>query len=156
MNKSGQAWTNVYTYVIILFLLAVGIGSLKILSSDAIQNSNANLDNDSIDYIFSLNNLNYSQYQADSADLENPILLTDNSSQGNPKDESIDFLYAKEKGSKIENVIKGIFTVPKIILIDVFRFNLGDWRWIITILNWLWSILITVALVYFIRAVLDK
>lgn len=151
----AKKFTNVETYLGIIFLFLILVFALQYLGAEVITNSNSNLDNDSIDYIANLNGINTSRYSVDKDDIEDPVLIAGNGSQGNPKDESLDFLFAKEKGFKIELIIKGIFSLPQVILIDMLRFQLNDWVWIISLFNWLYRILIIIALVYFVRGILS-
>lgn len=145
--------TNVSTYVGILFVFGLLITGLVLLSTETITNTSADLDNDSIEYISQLNGIDYGAFNVTRSDLENPNLFNANGTQGNPKDEAIDFLFAKEKGSNIELVIKGIFSVPEVVLYDLLRFSANDWDWLVQLLNWVWRILILIALVYFARGV---
>lgn len=139
--------TNVETYLIILFLFAILAGAILYLGNELLLNDNANLDNDSISYIANLQGINISEYQASQENIESSILITGNESQGNPKDDSLEFLFAKEKAFNVEVLIKRIFGVPSFILVDLLRFNLNDWKWLINIIGWLLSIIITIALV---------
>lgn len=148
--------TNVYSYLIIMFIFFIGISAIVILGNELKDNENSNLDNDSLVYIYSLNGINYSQYTADKEQIEKSILFNDNSSQGNPKDEGLEFLFVKEKGSTIEIIIKGIYSLPQTILSDIFRLPFGDWSWIIDILNWLWRLSILIAVIYFVRGIIEK
>jgi len=152
----AQKFTNIETYLVILFLFAILAGGIVYLGNELILNDNADLDNDSINYIANLQGINISEYKATQADLESTILINDNSSQGNPKDQSLDFLFAKEKGFDIELTIKRIFGLPSFILVDLFRFQLNDWKWIIDIIGWLLSITIVVALVYYARGIIRQ
>lgn len=154
--KNAQAWTNLYTYLIIGFLFTLGVIAIQIVGNESASNSNSALDNDSIEYILNLNDLNMSDYQATVDEIEDPILAVGNRSQGNPKDEALDFLLAKEKGSTLELAAKSIFSVPKVVLVDIFRFPLSNWQWVITLLNNLWRLLLIAATIYFVRGVIDR
>lgn len=156
MSKKAKLFTNVSTYVIILFLFLILVAGVRLLGNELLFNDNAALDNDSIDYIGNLQGINISKYQASKSDLEEPILTNLNYSQGNPKDESFDFQFTKEKGFKIEIIVKSIFSTPEVILFDLLRLNKGSWIWVIGFVNRLWRILLIIALVYFVRGLIDK
>ena len=147
----ARKFTNVETYLMILFLfalLAIGIARLGL---DLLQNDNAAFDNDSIEYIANLQGVDVSDYQATQQDVESPILITANQSQGNPKDFGLEFLLSKEKGFGIELVIKRIFSLPSFIIVDLLRFQLNDWKWVIDIVGWILTLLIIITLVNFAR-----
>lgn len=146
-----QKFTNVETFVAILFLFAILSWGILYLGNEVLTNSNSNLDNDSIDYIANLNGIDLDEYRASASTIQKPILITDNASQGNPKDEALDFLFAKEKGYNIELQIKRIFGIPSFIIVDLLRFDVGNWQWIIDIVGWFLSLSIIIAIVFFIR-----
>lgn len=148
--------TNVETYLIILFLFAILVSGLTWLGNEAAVNPNADLDNDSIEYIATLNGIDLSDYQQSESELESSILATGNYSQGNPKDESIDFLFAKEKGSKVELAIKRFFSLPSFIIGDLFRLPINNFKWLIDLFGWLVGLLIIIALVYFARGQINR
>lgn len=152
----GKKITNVETYLFILFGFAILVSGLSILGSELIQNDNANLDNDSIEYIATINGIDLSEYNSTIQDQENPVLITGNESSGNPKDDSLDFLFAKEKGFDIELTIKRIFGLPKFVLVDLLRLPLGQWGWLINIIGWLLGATVVIALVYFVRGLIDR
>ena len=77
-------------------------------------------------------------------------------SQGNPKDQALDFLFGKGKGFPIEVAIKGIFSAPELIIVDLLRFNLNDWSWLIKLFNWLYRFLILIAIIYFARGLIQN
>lgn len=154
--KKAQAFTNVWTYVVILFIFFIGVAALRLAGDELLQNENANVDNDTIEYVYGLKGINYSEYQATGSDLEENIVLQGNSSQGNPKDEAIDFLYAKQKASGLEVTIKGIYDTPKIVIVDVFRLPLSQWSWVINIVGWLLVISLAIAFMYYLRGISDK
>jgi len=152
----AQKFTNVETYLIVIFLFLILVTGLIYLGNEVITNDSSSLDNDSISYIGNLQGINVSDYQASRSDIEDPILINANASQGNPKDYGLDFLFAKEKGFQIEIVIKAIFSLPQVILIDLLRFDLNDWQWIISLFNWLYRLLVVIALVYFVRGIIRQ
>lgn len=142
-----------YAYLIILFLFAGLVTGLVLVGNETLLNSNAALDNDSIEYIAGLQGVNVSQYGTNKDEIEQSILINQNFSQGNPKDQGLELQFAKEKGSGFEVYIKSIISMPSVILFDLLRFDKGSWNWIISILNWLWRILNIIAIYYFARGV---
>jgi len=145
--------TNVETYLGILFLFGVLIAGLTLLSLEILSNDNSNLDNNSKNYISNLTKINVTYYETDSDDLISPTLLGTNNS-GNPKDESLDYLKAVEEATKLEKIIKNILYLPKYILIDLLKFNMGDWTWLLSVLNFLYWLSIIIALIYFARGII--
>lgn len=150
----GNKFTNVETYFIIIFLLVILVSAIIFLGEELIENDNANLDNDSLIYISNLSKTDLSEYQATRQEIEDPILVTGNTSQGNPKDQALDFLFGKGKGFPIEVAIKTIFSMPELIIVDLLRFNLNDWNWLISLFNWLYRFLVLIAVIYFARGII--
>ena len=156
----GQKFSNVETFLVILTLFAMLTIGMMYLGKDAIDNPNSNLDNDSVEYISNLvgvedANLNDSiaLYKSTRNEQEKSILISDNISQGNPKDYALDFLFAKEKGFSIELIAKRIYDLPQYLIVDLLRYDLGDWEWFINIIVWFLVVIIIIAVVYFARAV---
>lgn len=151
-----KSFTNVETYLGILFIFAILVTALIFLGNEILSNENSNLDNDSIEYILQLNGANVSDYATDIDDLENPILSNANYSQGSPKDEALDFLFTKEKGFKIEVIVKRIFNIPSFVIVDLFRLPLNNWKWLLDIIGWLLGLTVTITMIYFVRGLINK
>lgn len=152
----GKSPTNVETYLFYLFIFAVLVSGLVYLGNELIVNDNANLDNDSIEYIASLNGINISEYRQTQAALEASASLDPNYTQGTPKDHSIEFLYAKQKSSGIETTIKRIFRLPSYLIVDLLRLPANNFRWIIDLVGWILGFTVMIAIVYFIRGIVNK
>jgi len=148
--------TNVETYIFILFLFFVLVGGLIYLANETLTNENSNLDNDSIEYIANLNGINISEYRQTQAQQETPISLDPEYSEGTPKDNAIEFLFAKQKSNNIEVTIKRIFSLPSFIIVDLFRFPANDFKWLLDIIGWLLGLTVFIAIVYFVRGILNK
>lgn len=148
--------TNVETYLIILFLFGLLVTGVLYMADEIRINDNSNIDNDSIEYIANLQGLNLSDYTATRKELEKSSVISANGSQGNPKDEALDYLQAKQSGFKIETIIKGVFNIPGFLINKMLRLDLSDWNWIIDIFNWTIWLLITLAATYYIRGLIDK
>lgn len=155
MNKKGKQMSNIWTYLILLLLFGVLMTGIVQLGNDLVLNENANLDNDSIEYIAEVQGIDLSEFDVTSQEIESAILFTDNTSQGNPKDYSLEFQFARERGLPIENTAKQIFSVPSVIIYQVLRLPKNNWSWIVDVLNWFWRLAIIVALVYFARGILS-
>ena len=149
-----KKFTNVETYLIVIFLFLLLIVGINQLGKEAILNENSNLDNDSLEYIANLNKINLSDYNINSQDIISSSVTGVNESQGTPKDYSIEFFFAKQKGLTFEVTIKAILSLPEVLLIDLLRFNLNDWIWAINLFNWLYRLLIILAIYYLIRGIL--
>lgn len=152
----AKQMTNVSTYIGILFLFVVLVGGLTLLATETRLNDNSNLDNDSIEYIAALEGIDISEYQRTQSQQENSILITGNESAGNPKDDSLSFLFQKEKGFNIELTIKRIFGMPSFILVDLLRLPLNQWNWIINIIGWVLGLMITIAIIYLVTGRIDR
>lgn len=156
MNRKGQAMTNVYTYLIIIFIFIILTTGLIYMGNELISNSNANPDNDSIEYIAQIQGINLSEYRAEREALEKLVSTNENYSQGNPKDEALDFQFAKEKGNSVELVLRTVFNFPSRLLVDILRLPLNNWKWLIDIVVWLLGLTVGVAVYYFIRGLATR
>jgi len=145
--------TNVETYIGIVFIFFIIITALIYLGNEVKDNTNAKLDNNSIVYIAKLKGTNATlelqKYNVDSGDVKESLIVSSNASQGNPKDQALEFLYSKEKSYDYEVIIKVIFQLPQTV-IELFGFELNDWKWITNWLNWVFDLLIGLAILYLI------
>jgi len=142
---------NLSTYIIILFLVGMLIAGVKFLGVELINNDNSILDNNSIDYIADINGVNLSYYDTSREDIDRPIYIKGNTTQGNPKDYSLEFQFAKEEGLSIENKIKAIYNTPDLLLFKILKLPRSDWDWIVNIVIWLFAISLTISLILFAR-----
>jgi len=149
-----QRFSNVETYLAIAFLFAILTAGVVYLGNEVLTNDNANLDNDSIEYIANLNGIDLDEYRASSSDIQNPIILSGNESEGTLRDEALAFLFAQEKSYDVEIAIKRVFGIPSFIIVDLLQFNVGDFEWIIDIMGWFISLSILIALVNYLRGVI--
>lgn len=152
----SKEMTNIKSYIIILFIAFVGITAIIYTGNEAAANENSNLDNDSIEYIANLQGIELPDTNISSSDIEMSALFNTNTSQGNPKDEGLDFLFAKEKGLSLETAAKAIFLLPGFLIQDLLRLPYQSWEWVVHLLNWMWWLLLIVAVVYFARGIIDK
>jgi hypothetical protein len=167
----GKSWTNVETWLGVLFIFAVLVGALVMVGNDILLNPNSNLDNDSIDYIASLQGVNASQFQASTnpntpqvivqyqsniSSIQSSVTGNENNTQGSPKDYSLEFFWAQDKSAGFEAIIKTIFNVPSYLLGTLFRLPIQSFSWILNILGWLMGLLITISVIFFIRGIITQ
>jgi uncharacterized membrane protein YuzA (DUF378 family) len=69
----------------------------------------------------------------------------------NKNEFSLDFTFGLKSANKLTRFVYAVISLPKFVINGLFGFNLNDFNWIIDLLNWLWRILIFVAIIYFIR-----
>ena len=71
---------------------------------------------------------------------------------GDSKDEfAIDFNFGKRKAGGFSRFLYQILSVPEFIFVDLFKFPTNGFKWVVDLLDWLYRILIFVALYAFIR-----
>lgn len=156
MNKKAQKFTNITTYIVILGFIGLFSFGIYNLGTDVTNNDNANLDNDSILYIATLQtgmdiDELASQYDVSRDEIEQYILKNENYSQGTPKDYSVEFQFVKQKGFNIENTIKNIYGFPSFLIGDVLRFPITAWNQIINLIGWFLFLSITIAIINYVR-----
>jgi len=79
---------------------------------------------------------------------ENPLV----NGTGESKDEfAIDFNFGKNKASGFSQFLYAIGSVPEYIIVGIFRFSKNNFGWFIGLLNWIYRILIFIAIYAFIR-----
>lgn len=142
---------NVKTYFGIIFIAFLAITGIILAGNETGNNSNSNLDNDSVDYILGLQGINRSDVARNPSYQEASLLVNENFTQGNPKDYALDFQFAKEKGITFENSVKLIFSLPSTVLFDVLRLPRVSYEWIIDLLGWLLGLLVGIAVINYAR-----
>jgi len=152
----ANKFTNVTTYVFILFFIGLFLLGVKSLASETISNTNANLDNDSTDYIAGLISGIDAEalaktYNLTTEEVNKAILVKENFSQGNPKDYALDFIFAKEKAFPLENEIKQIYSFPSFLITKVLRLPVLGWQWIIDAISWFLFFAIGIAVINYVR-----
>jgi hypothetical protein len=167
----GKSWTNVETWLGILFVFALLVGGLVAVGNDILLNPNSNLDNDSIDYIASLQGVNATQFQASSnpntpniisqyqkniTSIQTSATQSGNNTQGTSKDYSLEFFWAQDKSASFEAIIKTTFNIPSYILGTLFRLPVNNFSWILNILGWLMGLLILMSVIFFIRGIITQ
>jgi len=132
------------------------MSGIRLYGDSLLESTEAQLDDDSFIYIAELNGLDLSQYNVTQDQIEDPIGFEPNVSSGNPKDYALDFLYGKEKGTIIGNTIKDIYSFPSTVLELLFRRNLGDWKFVIDSITWIFNLGILISVILFIRGYFSK
>lgn len=153
MSKKGS-YLNVWTYLIVLFVVVIFIAGVQYSGRDLIQSNQTNLDNDSLLYILQVNNVDVSNFTSSQSVQEDPLTFDPDQGAKNPKDYALDFLYAKEKFTGVINGAKLVFNVPSVIVYTIFRFNAQQFSWVLNILGWLLGLILLIAGVFIVRGLI--
>lgn len=149
MSKRAEI-TNIWLIIIVVAIIGFFLTIIILNGNSLMTSTTAILDNDSEVYILQLNGINLDDFNNTAGDLEYNPALSDNGS-GNPKDYALDFFFGKEQSLEVSPITKQIFSYPSLLLVDVLRLPLNDWRWAIDWIVWILKFAGLVALVYFIR-----
>ena len=147
-KKAQSQPTSVYFWVVLVFIAGFFVAMIKLQGADLAVNPNANLDNDSYEYIGKLYGVNFSQPSASESDLANYV--SQDEASGNIKDFALEFFFTRSRASKIEGWIKTAYSLPTTIL-QILGIPLGNYQWLINLLNGLIWASIFIAVVTFIR-----
>jgi len=79
--------------------------------------------------------------------IDNPI----GGGSDNKNEFSLDFTFGLKSANKITRFVYAVLSLPKFVISGLFGFDLNDFNWILDLMNWLWRILMFVAVIYFIR-----
>lgn len=136
--------------IIVVFIVGIFAFLISNYGTELQNNPHAELSDNSKAYIVDLTGtgvagLDGSVYEKN---ISNPL---DEESAGNKLDFALDFVFGKKIAKSISTFFDVSLSFPKWIITKVFKLDLGAWNWFITLLNWLWRILIFVAIVYFWR-----
>lgn len=151
MNKKAQQIANPYTLITILILISMFTLLFVTFGRDIAGNPNNNINYDSRVYIYS-----HSGFQIDNAtatDLQQEFYSSTIDSEGNLKDNALEFQFYREQSSSLRQRANDFFNIPTY-FIGLFNLDLSDW----TIVNNSWNIfawlVIFFAIYKFLRAVL--
>jgi len=151
----GKSLKNIWTYIIIVFILGLSIFTIQnfarhMLTKDL--NGEIELSEGAREYAAGVLGINTSVYKATKEELEDPIVYKFNSSAGNPKDYSMEFLFAQEKSKNPLGVAKKIYQYPSYIMFDVFALpDNQSLRHYSDALVWLFALGILIATIFFLR-----
>ncbi|SRR6056297_812841 len=147
--------TNVVNIIIILFIVVIFALIIKNYASELLSSENINLSENSQDYTENLaGSNNYEHFNTtDFAPEDAPNQPLSDATADNKKDFSLDFNFGKKSVNKYTRWLYLIANVPEFILYDVFGLQQEGFMWIISILDWFWRIIISIAIVYFIRGI---
>ena len=154
----GKAWTNVWTYIGIVFLfflffnLVVGFGGFL---QDQHNAGRLNLSIDQQEYILIIQGIDMYNLNATNVDVADPISYQFNASAGTPKDFAIEFLFAQEKSITMRERLQLIYSIPTITL-DILKIPRTEFTWLINSIFWFFFAGIFVATIYFVRAVVTR
>lgn len=154
----SKSFTDVYTYIILFFIFAAFMWAVLSLGgemADRAANGDINMSESTQTYIGQLNNnpnFNITDYQSNKAQQELPVVYKSNSSEGTPKDFSIEYFEAKERASNFENVLKRIYYIPSTILVAI-GFPESEFKGLISIFFWFMGIAIILTIYWMFRGV---
>lgn len=149
----AKTFTNIWFYVIVIFLLVFFISSINILASQYLLNTDVPIDSENSIYAQKILNINLSSYSVSGSNIEKSSVYNQGNETGSQtKDMAIEFFYSRSIVDDVELVVKGIFSFPGYIakLLNIPENNIG---WILSILNWFWRIAIIIALYYALRGI---
>lgn len=149
----AKTFTNIWFYVIVIFLLVFFISSINILASQYLLNTDVPIDSENSIYAQKILNINLSNYSVSGSNIEKSSVYNQGNETGSQtKDMAIEFFYSRSIVDDVELVVKGIFSFPGYIakLLNIPKNNIG---WILSILNWFWRIAIIIALYYALRGI---
>ena len=146
----GKSFTNVWTYVGIIFVFAIFMLILgKFGDFLTEQDANGVIDLPVLDgydkYSLSLN--------ASESEVEDPISYKHNTSEGSIKDYAIPFLFSQEKSRDIRAKIQYIYNIPSSFL-EIFGLPVENFKVFVDAIFWLIATGLFIAVIYFIRAVI--
>jgi len=148
-----KEFTNVWTYVVIIFIYVVFIGAIRGFAEHQLNNSDSNLDAESLEYIYTILDIDISNYEVTASELENNELDDSTNATGSSaKDNSLEFFYGKSQAEKTQDYIKDIFSLPSFIA-KLLKIPIKPISLFIGLLDWFWRIGIIIAGYYFIRGV---
>ncbi|GAH44637.1 unnamed protein product, partial [marine sediment metagenome] len=139
------------TIIIILLFVAFIAILINRMGVEVSNSPNAQLTQDSEAYLTEIT-ANNSGLGFDTSfyldDIENPLV----DETGDSKDEfAIDFNFGKRKAGGFSKFLYAVLNVPEFIFIDLFKFPTNGFKWVVDLLDWLYRIIIFVAIYAFVR-----
>ena len=145
MSKLNRAsHIIILVFIVGFFLLLIKEGAKELDS-----NPNANLSEDSQEYVNDLLNreTNLDESRFDDR-VEDPL---QNTSKDNKYDFSLEFNFIKKKVEGFKNFFYMILNIPETVLVDILKLPLNDYKVYVNIIDWLFNIMVSMAIIAYIR-----
>lgn len=155
MAAEEKSWTNVFWYVVLLFLVIVFVVGIQNYASAMLKNPDINetMTNETFNYIMAIYGINTSKFDVTDAQLtEDSILGISNDTGSQAKDNALEFFYSRSQASKLGTTAKNVLSLPGFIII-LLGIPANSIAWLISILNWFWRLAILIAGYYAIRGI---
>ena len=154
----SKSFTDVYTYFVLFFIFAAfmwAILSLGGVLTSRASEGNINMTPTTLTYINQIKNnpnFNLTDYQTNKKQQQDGVVYKTNSSEGTPKDFSIEYFESKERASGFENKLKRVYTMPSTILVLV-GFPKSEFKGFIDTLFWFMGFAIALGIYWMFRGV---
>lgn len=151
----SKQMTNIWTYVIILFIAVFFISAIQTVVYELRYNSNLDMSDEDKEFTNTIIGINLSNYSdKNSSTLENIDINDINNDTGSTtKDTALEFFYSRSLAGKIKLTIGGIFTLPGFFLKLMRIPENNSLKIFISFINWLWSIGLLIAIYYLVKGV---
>jgi len=147
--------TNVYWYIVSIFLVVIFVVSIQQYTSSMLRNPQINntLTNESIQHILRIQGIDVSDFEVTKDQLEDdPAYDETNDTGSQAKDTALEFFYSRSKASGIGVIAANVLSLPSFI-VTLLNIPENSISWLISILNWFWRIMLVLAVYYFIKGV---
>jgi len=147
--------TNITNVLIVLFVVVLFAILIKNYASNILESENQALSQESLDYTNNIAGGVYSHINTSEFDAENaPNDPLADESTDNKNDFSLDFNFGKKSVNKYTKYLYIASSIPEFILADIFGLDNYGFKWLIDLLDWVWRIVISIAIIYFIRGII--
>ena len=142
--------TDGVTYIVIGFITVLCILLISTMAGVVSNSEHNQVTEDSKVYMSNValnpNSLGFNTSIYDE-DIEEPI----GGGSDSKYDFALEFFFGVKSAEKISKFVSASLGLPKFVISGLFRFDLNNFNWVLDLMNWLWRILIFVAIIYFIR-----
>lgn len=143
--------TNVWTYVLIIFIAVLFITALQTLLGELLTSSNLDMSDDDINFTGQIMGIDLASYSKNKTELEEGGSdVTGDHTGSQLKDNAIEFFYSNTIAGRIGSTVKLIFTLPEFFM-KLLKIDISNILVFVNILNWLWSIGLLLSTYYLIR-----
>ena len=136
---------SVTTYIVLAFVVGLFIFLINAIGSNLAENKNADLSENSLNYIENITGKNYGQ----NVSVYDERIEVAEDVGDNKFDFVLDFLFGKSMASRIKRFVEIVFGLPSFFLRDLFRLQIP--KTILGILDWFLNIMVVIAVVSYIR-----
>lgn len=151
LNKKAQNITNPYVVILILVVMSLFITLFFSFGGDIRSDPNNVLTDESVLYID-----NYYGFDMDNVtttDMNSTFYSSNTDTEGNLKDDALEFQFYREQSSGIRGRLNQLFNVPSA-LIGLLYLDRNDWATVIAAWNILAWLIILYGIYRFLRAIL--